>query len=88
MRSPDPKGLAEHWGRIIGIAVSDGADGAAELRLPNSTFSFVKGPAEIMSALSFRVADVAAVCDAAKARGYAVSDNAFALGGVDFRLVS
>jgi hypothetical protein len=86
MQSPDPKGLAEHWGRIIGVAVSDGVDGTAELRLPNSTFRFVKGAAEIMSALSFRVADVAAVCDAAKARGYAVSDNAFALGGVDFRL--
>src|SRR5215472_17211274 len=59
MQSPDPKGLAEHWGRIIGVTVSDGADGAAELRLPNSTFSFAKGPAEIMSALSFRVANIA-----------------------------
>jgi hypothetical protein len=86
MQSPDPKGLAEHWSGIIGVAVTGGADDAAELRLPNSTFSFVKGPAEIMSALSFRVTDVAAVCDAAKARGYAVSGNAFALGGVDFRL--
>jgi hypothetical protein len=88
MQSPDPKGLAEHWGEIIGAAVSHGVDGAAELRLPNSTFSFVKGPAEIMSALSFRVADIAAVCDAAKARGYAVLGNAFALGGVDFRVTA
>jgi hypothetical protein len=88
MQAPDPKDLAEHWGRIIGIAVSKGADGAAELKLPNSTFRFVKGPAEIMSGLEFRVANVAAVCDAAKAKGYAVSGNAFTIGGVDFRLTS
>lgn len=86
MQSPDPKGLAEHWGRIVGVAVSKEADGAIELKLPNSTFRFVKGRADIMSGLEFRVANVAAVCEAAKARGYAVSDNAFTLGGVDFRL--
>jgi hypothetical protein len=87
MQSPDPKGLAEHWGRIIGVSANTGG-GEAELKLPNCSFSFVKGPAEIVSALTFRVANVAAVCDAAKARGHAVSGNAFALGGVDFRVTS
>ena len=86
MQSPDPAGLAAHWGKIIGVDLSKGADGSPELKLPNSVFHFVKGPAEIMSALTFHVADVAAVCEAAKARGYAVSGNAFVIGGVNFRL--
>jgi hypothetical protein len=85
MQSPDPRGLAEHWGRIIGVATS--SDSEAELKLPNCSFRFVKGPAEIMSGLEFRVANVAAVCDAARARGYAVLDKSFTLSGVNFRLV-
>src|SRR6201995_2090522 len=77
MQSPDPADLAAHWGKIIGVDVSKGGDGVAELKLPNATFRFVKGETEIMSGLDFRVKDVAKVCDAAKARGYAVSGNAF-----------
>ena len=88
MQSPDPLGLAEHWGRIIGVAVGKDAKGEAELKLPNASFRFVKGDSEIMSGLDFRVADVAAVCDAAKARGYQVSGNQFLLGGVTFKLVA
>jgi len=86
MESPDPAGLAEHWGKIIGVGVSAGADGAAELKLPNATFRFVKGPADVMSGLEFRVGNVVKVCEAAKARGYKVSGNAFFIGGVNFRL--
>lgn len=81
MQSPDPQGLASHWGSIIGIA----PDGA-ELKLPNATFRFVKGDSEIMSALEFRVTDVARVLHAAKAKGIAVTGNAFPLGGVTFRV--
>jgi len=88
MQSPEPAGLAEHWGRIIGVDVTKGADGGPELKLPNATFRFVQGADEIMSALEFRVGDVAKDCDAAKARGYAVSDNEFFIGGVNFRLFS
>ena len=88
MQSPDPLALAEHWGRIIGVAVTRGDNGDAELRLPNCRFRFVKGEAEIMSALEFRVRDVAAVCEAARERGYSVSGNEFPLGGVNFRLVA
>ncbi len=85
MQSPDPAGLAEHWGKIIGVGVSKGA---AELKLPNASFRFVKGADEIMSALDFRVGNVAKVCDAATARGYKVSGNEFFIGGVNFRLAS
>jgi hypothetical protein len=88
MQSPDPAELAEHWGKIIGVGATQSADGAAALKLPNATFRFVKGADEIMSGLEFRVSDVAKVDDAARARGYAVSDNEFFIGGVNFRLAS
>jgi hypothetical protein len=81
MQSPDPKGLAAHWGKIIGVA----ADGS-ELKLPNASFHFVKGASEIMSALEFRVTDPASVLHAAKAKGLAVAGNEFLLGGVTFRV--
>ena len=83
MQSPDPQGLAEHWGKIIGVE----PDGP-QLKLPNATFRFMKGASEIMSALEFRVTDVARVLDAAKARGHAVEGNEFLLGRVTFRLVA
>jgi hypothetical protein len=86
MQSPDPAGLAEHWGKIIGVGVTKGADGTDELKLPNSTFRFVKGADEIMSGLDFRVSNAAKVCEAAKARGYEVSGNELLIGGVNFRL--
>jgi hypothetical protein len=88
MQSPDPLGLAEHWGRIVGIAVSRNRAGDPVLKLPNCSFHFVKGGSDIMSGLTFRVGDVAAVAKAAEARGHAVSDDSFSLGGVTFRLVA
>ena len=81
MQSPDPAGLAEHWGKILGVASKD-----AQLKLPNASFRFVKGASEIMSALEFRVADVAHVLHAARAKGHAVAGNEFLLGGVTFRV--
>jgi len=53
MESPEPQALAEHWGKIIGIAVSKGASGDPELKLPNCSFRFVKGASDIMSGLTF-----------------------------------
>jgi hypothetical protein len=87
MESPEPLALAEHWGAIIGIPAAKSQDGEAELKLPNCSFRFVKGERELMSGLTFRVSDVANVRGAAKARGYTVSGDSFALGGVTFRLV-
>ena len=86
MQSPDPAALAEHWGRIIGVAVSTAA-GEPELKLPNASFRFVPGESEIMSGLTFRVTDVDRVRDAARERGYAVSSGKFLVGGVNFRVV-
>ena len=88
MESPEPQVLADHWGKIIGIAVSQNQSGEPELKLPNCSFRFVKGASDIMSALTFKVADIAKVQDAAKAKGHAVSGDEFLLGGVTFRLVA
>ena len=87
MASPQPRALAEHWGRIIGISVTESERGEPELKLPNCSFRFAEGESEIMSGLRFRVADVAAVRDAAKLRGCAMSGDSFWIGGVTFQLV-
>lgn len=87
LSSPDPRGLADHWGRIIGAPASHSADGP-EIVLSNSRIRFAKGDNEIMSALTFRVRDPAAILAAAKARGHAVTGNSFFLGGVDFHLAA
>ncbi|WP_369726560.1 hypothetical protein AB8Z38_21280 [Bradyrhizobium sp. LLZ17] len=88
MQSPDPQGLAEHWGKIIGVVPGTTCGGEAELKLPNASFRFVKGASEIMSALEFQVADVTRVLHAARQKGHAVAGNEFLLGGVTFRLVA
>ena len=88
MQSPEPERLAEHWGRIIEIPVSKNASGAPELKLPNGSFVFVKGEADIMSGLTFKVGNVARVLDAAKAKGCAVTGDSFDLCGVTFHLAA
>ena len=88
MQSTDPQALAEHWGRIIEIPVSKRVSGETELKLPNGSFVFVKGDSDIMSGLTFKVANVAKVLDAAKAKGCAVSGDAFDLCGVTFHLAA
>jgi hypothetical protein len=88
MQGPEPQDLAAHWGKIIGIAVSQGHDGTPELKLPNCSFRFVKGATEIMSGLTFRVGDIASVRHAATAKGYEVSGDTFLIGGVTFQLAA
>jgi hypothetical protein len=88
MESPEPLALAEHWGRIIEIPVTQDQDGEPELKLANCSFRFVKGASESMSGLRFSVNDAGAVRDTAKARGHAVLGGSFALGGVTFRLAA
>jgi hypothetical protein len=88
MQSPDPQGLAEHWAKILGIAVGKGAGGEQELKLPNAGFRFVRGDSDLMSGLTFKVADIAKVRDAAKANGCKVSGDNFDICGVTFSLVA
>jgi hypothetical protein len=86
MESPDPDGLAQHWGRIVGVPVSH--EGVPVLALPNCTFRFVKGASDAMSGLTFRVRDTARVGAAARERGHAVTANSFVLSGVNFHLTT
>jgi hypothetical protein len=88
MESPEPEQLARHWGQIIGIPAGKSSNGEAQIVLPNCTFRFVKGFKDIMSGLTFRVGDVAKVCDAARAKGRTVAGDTFFLGGVTFELVA
>lgn len=83
LTSPDPQELAAHWSRIIGIPAT-----GAEIDLGNCRIKVVKGENEIMSGLTFRVRDPAAVLRAAQARGHAVTGDVFILGGVDFRIAA
>ena len=88
MQSPEPGALAEHWGKIIGVAVARNDAGEPELKLPNCSFRFVKGDSEIMSGLTFGVREITKVRDAAKTKGYRVSGEGFDIGGVTFQLVA
>ena len=88
MESPEPEVLAAHWGNIVGIAVSRDASGEPELKLPNCSFRFVKGASDLMSGLTFKVADIARVRDAARAKGCKVAGDGFDLCGVRFSLVA
>jgi hypothetical protein len=88
MQSADPLGLAEHWGKIIGIAASRTVNGEPELKLPNCSFRFAKGATDLMTGLTFRVNHVARVREAAKARGCKVSGDGFDLCGVTFSLMT
>jgi hypothetical protein len=88
MESPEPQALAEHWGKIIGVAAGKNGSGEPELNLPNCSFRFVKGASDLMTGLTFRVADIARVSDAAKTKGYKVSDDGFELCGVTFTLAA
>lgn len=86
MQSPEPAALAAHWGQIIGGSVGINSHGEFVLDVPNCGFRFVQGAREIMSGLTFRVSDATAVCEAARAKGYAVSGRSFPIGGVTFHL--
>ncbi|WP_315775672.1 MULTISPECIES: VOC family protein [unclassified Bradyrhizobium] len=86
LRSPEPTSLAAHWGRILDVVPAAGSDGVEQLYLPNARIRVEPGERELMSGLTFRVADAARVTDAARARGYAVSGGCFTIGGVAFAL--
>jgi hypothetical protein len=86
LQSEAPADLAAHWGRILDIASSMDADNVPQLELPNGRISFMPGEQEIMSGLTFRVTDVERGLASARARGHAVTDDSFRLGGVRFSL--
>ena len=88
MQSPDPEGLARHWSAILGVPLQTGADGIPEIALVNCMLRFDNGAVDALSGLVFEAADAGAIRQAAAARGYAVTADAFTIGGVDFRISS
>ncbi|MDB5656305.1 MAG: hypothetical protein JWQ94_3918 [Tardiphaga sp.] len=88
MQSPKPEDLAQHWSRIIGVAVSRGEHDAPEIVLLNARFRFMPGGQEAMTGLTFRVLDVPQVMDAARSRGCPCGGDSFLLGGVTFHVVA
>jgi hypothetical protein len=86
MESPEPQALAEHWGKIIGVAVTYADDGTPMLELPNAKFAFMKGPVDLMTELAFEVVDVAKVRERARAKGCKVKGDSFEVCGVTFVL--
>ena len=71
--------------RVPGI---DTAGMDRSVRPQDDFFRFVNGASDLMSGLTFRVGDVARVCEAAQAKGHAVSGDSFDLGGVTFHLAA
>jgi hypothetical protein len=88
LQGPDPDDLALHWSRIIGISCGSLAEGGTGIALANCTLRFAKGDSDAMTGLTFRVTDVAAVRKSANTMGYAVTDDAFRIAGVDFRFAA
>lgn len=88
MQSPVPAELAAHWGRIIGLPITNTADGAFAISTGNCSLRFTAGETEAMTGLTFRVNDPAQVRANAAARGCEQAGDGFVLGGVVVRAVA
>jgi len=87
LQSPDPAGLARHWGAIIGAPVGAADNGDLEIVLVSGRLRFVAGADELMTGVMMQVRDADAVVSAARSKGHAVDGDSFLLGGVAFRLI-
>ena len=76
--SPTPGDLAAHWGRLLGIPVTD--DHTAEAG--GVALRFQPGRKECLSGLSLRVADPDTLLARAEVQGLTVERGAFQLAGV------
>ncbi|OWU81716.1 hypothetical protein ATO6_23545 [Oceanicola sp. 22II-s10i] len=88
LQSDDPAGLAALWGRVLGVAVSEGD--VPEVRLANFTLRFVppgddRGPG--LSALDVVVEDPARGIAMAARRGLPVSGSDVVVCGTTLRLI-
>ena len=70
------------------MPVGKNANGDPELTFVNCSFRFIKGSAEVLGGLVFKVNDIARVKAAAQAKGYKVDGDSFHMCGVNFRLVA
>jgi Glyoxalase-like domain len=85
LESPAPKELAAHWSNILQTPLSP-VGGANVLNFEGTKIQFVTGPVEVMATILVQVTNAAATLERALAHGYRVQDQAFHLGGVNFRI--
>lgn len=82
VESPDPAGLAGHWGRLIEVPVSSDSLNRPVLHFDLGAVRFVRGSAERLMALQVQVSDPAAVLAAAATEGLPLEGGGFLLCGV------
>ncbi len=85
LESPTPQDLASHWSNILQTPLSE-VGGASLLSFEGTTIQCVPGPVEAIATILVQVTNAAATLARALAHGYRVQDNAFHLGGVNFRI--
>ena len=90
MQSADPKGLAERWSSIAGVALRKDARGRFTMPLDNASVRFVEatdGRGEGLSGIDIATVDRKRVIAAAEARGCRVADDQVMICGTRFYLV-
>ena len=90
LQSADPKGLAERWSSIAGIALRQDARGRYEMPLDNASVRFVEasdGRGEGLGGIDIVTVDRKRVIAAAETRGCRVADDQVMIGGTRFYLV-
>ena len=91
VRSPDPAGLAAHWGRIMAIEPRARADGGQDLSFDLGMARIMPAPAgspERLTTVDVAVPDPAKVLAAAARYGCPVEGDGFFLAGVTLRPVA
>jgi hypothetical protein len=90
LQAADPKGLAERWSSIAGVALRKDAGGRVEMPLDNASVRFVAatdGRGEGLGGIDIATIDRRRVIEAAEARGCRVADDQVMIGGTRFYLV-
>ncbi|MEO1101640.1 MAG: hypothetical protein AAFW65_07315 [Pseudomonadota bacterium] len=87
LTSPDPAGLADRWGRLLGYGTQETKSGA-KLTLEAGELVFDEAPGEELAGFRISVPDRRAVLDRAGQAGLAVADGHVRLGGVELEIVA
>ena len=90
LQATDPKGLAERWSSIAGVALRIDARGRFEMPLDNASVRFVEatdGRGEGLGGIDIAAVDRKRVLETAQARGCRVADDQVMICGTRFYLV-
>ena len=88
IESPDPKGLAERWARIMERRVQDAPDGRHRIELDAGAIDFVPSLAReaVFAGVNLEAAEAGAILAEARKQGCAESDGTVTACGVRFRI--